>query len=87
MRIAQITPYFLPHNGGMEMYVYNLSKGLIDAGHTVEVITANVPPGRAIEIMDGIIVRRLKCIGEPLRNPLVPSIFLLRDELKKFGLC
>lgn len=84
MKIAQITPYFLPHNGGMEMYVYNLSRSLIDDGHTVEVITANVPEGRPLEVMDGILVRRLRCIGEPLRNPLVPSIFLLLNELKKF---
>ncbi len=84
MRIAQITPYFLPHDGGMEMYVYNLSRSLIDDGHTVEVITANVPEGRPFEVMDGIFVRRLRCIGEPLRNPLVPSIFLLLNELKKF---
>ena len=84
MKIAQITPYFLPHNGGMEMYVYNLSKSLINDGHTVEVITSNVPEGRALEVMDGISVRRLKCIGEPLRNPLVPSIFLLRNELSQF---
>lgn len=86
MRIAQVTPYFLPHNGGMELYVYNLSKNLIRQGHTVEVITANVPEGRALEVMDGIRVRRLKCIGEPLRNPLVPSIFLLLNELKKFDI-
>lgn len=84
MRIAQVTPYFLPHNGGMEMYVYNLSKSLINDGHTVEVITSNVPQGRTREVMDGIPVRRLTCIGEPLRNPLVPSIFLLWNELKKF---
>ncbi|MDV2481671.1 glycosyltransferase family 4 protein [Methanoculleus sp. Wushi-C6] len=84
MRVAQVTPYFLPHNGGMEMYVYNLSKNLINEGHTVEVITANVPEGRSVEVMDGILVRRLKCLGEPLRNPLVPSIFLLLNELKKF---
>lgn len=86
MRIAQVTPYFLPHNGGMEMYVYNLSKNLIEKGHTVEVITANVPEGRTLDIMDGIPVRRLRCIGEPLRNPLVPSIFLLANELKKFDI-
>ncbi|MDV4343444.1 glycosyltransferase family 4 protein [Methanoculleus sp. YWC-01] len=84
MKVAQITPYFLPHNGGMEMYVYNLSRSLIDDGHTVEVITANVPEGRPLEVMDGILVRRLRCIGEPLRNPLVPSIFFLLNELKKF---
>ncbi len=84
MRIAQVTPYFLPHNGGMEQYVYNLSKSLINDGHTVEVITANVPKGMAFEVMDGIPVRRLSCIGEPLRNPLVPSIFSLLDELQQF---
>jgi len=86
MKIAQITPYFLPHNGGMEMYVYNLSRSLIDDGHTVEVITANVPEGRPFEVMDGIFVRRLRCIGEPLRNPLVPSIFLLSKKLKDFDI-
>jgi len=84
MKVAQVTPYFLPHNGGMELYVYNLSKNLINAGHTVEVITANVPEGKPFDVVDGIPVRRLKCFGEPLRNPLVPSIFLLLNELKKF---
>lgn len=86
MKIAQITPYFLPHTGGMERYVYNLSKNLISKGHTVEVITSNVPAGKTHDIVDGIPVRRLKCIGEPLRNPLVPSIFLFLDELKKFDI-
>ena len=86
MKIAQITPYFLPHTGGVERYVYNLSKSLINEGHTVEVITSNVPEGRTVDVVDGIPVRRLKCIGEPLRNPLVPSIFLLLDELKKFDI-
>lgn len=86
MKIAQITPYFLPHTGGVERYVYNLSKNLIRDGHTVEVITSNVPEGRALDVVDGIPVRRLKCIGEPLRNPLVPSIIFLFDELKKFDI-
>jgi len=79
MKIAQIAPYFLPHTGGVERYVYNLSKYLINEGHMVEVITSNVPEGRTFDTIDGIPVRRLKCIGEPcigepLRNPLVPSI-------------
>lgn len=84
MKIAQITPYFFPHTGGVERYVYNLSKNLINEGHVIEVITSNVPEGRTVDIVDGIPVRRLKCIGEPLRNPLVPSIFLLLNELEKF---
>lgn len=86
MKIAQITPYFLPHTGGMERYVYNLSKNLIREGHAVEVFTSNVPEGRTHDVVDGIPVRRLKCIGEPLRNPLVPSILFLLDELKKFDI-
>ena len=86
MKIAQITPYFLPHTGGVERYVYNLSKNLIQEGHRVEVITSNVPEGKTLDVVDGIPVRRLKCIGEPLRNPLVPSIFFLLDELKKFDI-
>lgn len=86
MKIAQITPYFLPHTGGVERYVYNLSKRLISEGHTVEVITSNVPEGRTFDVVDGIPVRRLRCIGEPLRNPFVPSVFLLLDELKKFDI-
>lgn len=86
MKIAQITPYFFPHTGGVERYVYNLSRNLISEGHVIEVITSNVPEGRTVDSVDGIPVRRLKCIGEPLRNPLVPSIFLLLNELKKFDI-
>lgn len=86
MKIAQITPYFLPHTGGVERYVYNLSKYLINEGHIVEVITSNIPESRSLDVVDGIPVRRLKCIGEPLRNPLVPSIFFLLNKLKKFDI-
>lgn len=84
MKIAQITPYFLPHTGGVERYVYNLSKNLVKDGHTIEVFTSNVPQSRDVEFIDGILVRRLKCIGEPLRNPIIPSILLQLEKLKKF---
>lgn len=86
LKIAQITPYFFPHTGGVEKYVYNLSKALISDGYTVEVITSNIPKGRTHDVIDGIPVRRLKCVGEPLRNPLAPSILFHLNELKKFDL-
>jgi len=28
MKIIQITPYYPPHLGGVENYIYNISKGL-----------------------------------------------------------
>lgn len=39
MRIAQVTPYFYPVEGGVERHVYNLSKCLVERGHDVHVFT------------------------------------------------
>jgi glycosyltransferase involved in cell wall biosynthesis len=39
LRIAQVTPYFLPVEGGVERHVLNLSKELVRRGHEVEVFT------------------------------------------------
>ena len=33
---------YLPNLGGVERYVYNLSKSLIKLGHSVTVVTSNV---------------------------------------------
>jgi glycosyltransferase involved in cell wall biosynthesis len=40
MRIAQVTPYFHPHIGGVESNVYNISKHLLKLGHEITVFTA-----------------------------------------------
>jgi len=42
LRIAQVTPYFLPVEGGVERHVFNLSKELIGLGHDVDVLTCNL---------------------------------------------
>ena len=87
MKILQITPYFLPHTGGIERYVGNLSKYLVKKGHDVEIYTSNIPRTKKIEIIDGTKIRRFTSIAEPLRNPLVPAfIFPHKDEIKKFDL-
>jgi glycosyltransferase involved in cell wall biosynthesis len=39
MKIAQITPYFLPVEGGVERHVLNLSHELVRRGHEVEIFT------------------------------------------------
>ena len=41
MKIAQITPYFLPVEGGVERHVLNLSKELVRLGHEVDIFTCS----------------------------------------------
>lgn len=62
MKILQTPTRFYPYAGGIENYVYNLSKELIKLGHQVKVICANDPPvgNKAIE---GIAVKRLRYIS------------------------
>ena len=73
MRIVQVSPWFLPHVGGVESHVYSLSAELVKRGHEVEVITSKHKrdiPGR--EMMDGFTVTRLKPAATMLRTPIVP---------------
>lgn len=86
MKILQITPYFLPHIGGIERYVYNLSKNLVKMGHEVEIITSNVPQNKETEQLDGITIRRCHCLCEPLRTPIVPDLLKLGDTLDQFDI-
>jgi glycosyltransferase involved in cell wall biosynthesis len=86
MKILQITPYFLPHKGGTERYVYNLSKSLVDMGHNVTIYTSNIPETKPTENIDGISIFRFKSIAEPLRNPLVPRLLYPLKDLQKFDL-
>ncbi len=64
MKIAQVTLYFHPYTvGGVEWYVYNMSRELVKMGHEVEVVTAQTYDGRtapAAEEIEGIKVRRVK---------------------------
>lgn len=87
MKILQITPYFLPHNGGIERYVYNLSGSLVQNGHEVEIWTSNIPETKEEEELNGIRVRRFKCFGTPLRNPIVPGFFrAIKRDIQDFDL-
>jgi len=86
MKILQITPYFLPHTGGVEQYVFNLSKYLVKQGHQVEVITSNIPIGLKNEKSNGITITRLKSYGEPLRNPITPNILGLLKNLNGYDI-
>ncbi len=53
---------YLPNLGGVERYVYNLSKQLINLGHSVTVVTSNVFDLPSYEIdQNGIEIFRMPC--------------------------
>lgn len=84
MKILQITPYYLPHTGGIERYVYNLSQYLIARGHTVDVATANVPESSDTEIVDGITIYRYPLLCTLMKNPIITNLSDLKARLKDY---
>src|SRR6267378_1699216 len=64
MKIAQITPYFLPVEGGVERHVLNLSHELVRRGHEVEIFTcARTRQNEALErtsVVEGLPVSRFE---------------------------
>lgn len=63
MKIAQVTLYYKPFMlGGVEWYVYNISRELVKKGHEVEVVTASSCGGEKApseEVIEGVRVRRV----------------------------
>lgn len=81
MKIVQVTPYYPPHTGGIERYVYNLSGALAERGHEVTVLTANIPRGSPVETDRGVTVKRSACLARPFNDPFALSFFRLGGEL------
>jgi alpha-1,3-mannosyltransferase len=78
MRILQVVRRFSPYLGGVETYVRDLSKALIDAGHVSDVVTLqSARPGDAPlpadETLEGIRVFRVPAIG-PARYRVAPAV-------------
>ncbi len=64
MKIVQTPVRFYPFIGGVENYVYYLSKELVKLGHDITVICANEPSSKKEEVIDNIIVKRLSYFGK-----------------------
>jgi len=64
MEIVQTPVRFYPYIGGVENYVYYLSKELVNRDHNVTVICANEPCEPEEDDIDGIHVRRLSYVGK-----------------------
>ncbi len=80
MKIAQLSPYFYPHLGGVESHVLELSKHLIDLGHEVFVVTTKLEDTKTEETVEGVPVKRVEPITIFLSTPIVPGV---RDVLSK----
>jgi alpha-1,3-mannosyltransferase len=77
MRILQVARQFYPKIGGIESCVLNLSRGLIERGHHVEIVTLDrdLKTRRPLDSsarIDSIPVHRISYFG-PRRYPIAPS--------------
>ncbi len=82
MRIAQVSPWFYPHLGGVESHVESLSRELAARGHDVTVVTTRDDPQFAEhDRVDGFRVVRVKPRMVAMRTPIAPRIRLALREV------
>src|SRR5467141_2649218 len=75
MKIAQVTPWFFPHLGGVESHVRSLSRELATRGHEVTVVTSRHDPSLpSEENLDGFRVLRVKPRLVVMRTPITPKM-------------
>src|SRR2546430_9062386 len=75
VRIAQVSPWFSPHFGGVESHVRSLSRELAHRGHEVTVVTSQHDRTlSAEETMDGFRVVRVRPRFIFLQTPITPRM-------------
>ncbi len=74
MKILQTPARFYPFTGGVENYVHNLSKELVDMGHEVTVLCANEPKSEKEDFLDGIRIKRVSYIGKIANTNITPKL-------------
>lgn len=80
MKIMQTPVRFYPFIGGVENYVYYLSKELVNRGHEIEVICANEPRITDNDNIEGIQVKRLSYLGKIANTNITPRLPLLLNR-------
>lgn len=74
MKILQTPARFYPFIGGVENYVYELSKQLVNQKYEIKIICANEPKSNNNEIINGIKVERLRYIGKIANTNITPYL-------------
>jgi glycosyltransferase involved in cell wall biosynthesis len=81
MKILQTPVRFYPFTGGVENYVYYMSRELVRMGHDIKVICANEPTTKKDDIVDGIKIKRLRYIAKVANTNITPGLpFTLAHE-------
>ncbi|MCD5409931.1 MAG: glycosyltransferase family 4 protein [Methanocellales archaeon] len=80
MKVLQATPYFMPHVGGIQTHVLELSRTLVERGHEVVVLTSSVPKSVERERLNGIEVHRFPA----LNIPYVPLMPFLKKKISSY---
>ena len=75
MRIALVTPRFLPEIGGLEVHVGHLARRLADAGHSVDVLTQAMPFASGLDQADGVTVHRFPIRLGGRAYPFAPGLW------------
>lgn len=60
MNLLFVLEYYPPHIGGVEIVFKNLCQGLACRGHTVTVVTSRLAGTKSFEIVDGVIIHRVR---------------------------
>ncbi len=74
MKILQTPVRFYPFTGGVENYIYYMSRELVNLGHEIKVICANEPPSKKEELVDGIKIKRLPYIAKVANTNITPGL-------------
>jgi glycosyltransferase involved in cell wall biosynthesis len=74
MKIIHTPVRFYPFTGGVENYVYYMSRELVNLGHDVKVICANEPPSKKEEVVDGIQIKRLNYLAKVANTNITPGL-------------
>ena len=75
MRIALVTPRYLPEIGGVEVHVGHLARRLAAADHSVDVLTQATPSDAALDRADGATVRRFPTRLGGRTYPFAPGLW------------
>ncbi|HLC49515.1 MAG TPA: glycosyltransferase family 4 protein [Candidatus Andersenbacteria bacterium] len=74
MKIIVCSPYHPPHIGGLEKYNEELFSHLAAKGHSITIVTSNIPWGNVIEKKGNITVIRFPAL-DIIYNYPIPNIF------------
>lgn len=90
MKIVMLTPFFMPHTGGTEKYVRDVATELSHRGHTLRIVTTDLPKGKRPqrETLDGMEVIRLPAVDVfylPVVRSLPFSLFEGFDLIHSHG--